>query len=133
MDDMILIHHDKEYLKQCLADMEYYANTELQIDFNQKTQIHHISEGVDYLGFHFYLTDTGKVIRKLRQSGKKRMKKKMAAFRRMYKNDKITTRAVRASLVSYTGHLKHGHTYHLRKNILDNLVLQKGGITNNEK
>ena len=72
-------------------------------------------------------------IRKLRQSGKKRMKKKMAAFRSLYRKDRITTDAIKASLVSYTGHLKHGHTYHLRKNILDNLVLQKGGITNNEK
>ena len=48
MDDGVLIHHDKEFLKKALA----------------KTQIFPISQGVDFLGFHFYLTDTGKVIKK---------------------------------------------------------------------
>ena len=42
MDDGVLIHHDKEFLKKALA----------------KTQIFPISQGVDFLGFHFYLTDT---------------------------------------------------------------------------
>ena len=78
MDDMILVHQDKGYLQYCLTQMNLYVKEKLQIEFNQKTQIHHIREGVDYLGFHFYLTENGKVIRKLRQSGKKKIKKKMA-------------------------------------------------------
>ena len=36
---------------------------ELNLEFNEKTQITPISEGVDFLGFRFYLTDPGKVIR----------------------------------------------------------------------
>ena len=55
MDDGVLIHHDKEFLKKALA----------------KTQIFPISQGVDFLGFHFYLTDTGKVIKRLRTSNLK--------------------------------------------------------------
>lgn len=55
MDDGVLIHYDKEFLKKALA----------------KTQIFPISQGVDFLGFHFYLTDTGKVIKRLRTSNLK--------------------------------------------------------------
>ena len=55
MDDGVLIHHDKEFLKKALA----------------KTKIFPISQGVDFLGFHFYLTDTGKVIKRLRISNLK--------------------------------------------------------------
>lgn len=33
---------------------------------------------------------------------------------------------VTQSVNSYCGHLRHGHTYRLRKNILNKLVLTKG-------
>lgn len=62
MDDMILIHPSKEYLQECLARMREHLEGELKLAFNEKTQIHAIRQGVDYLGFHFYLTETGKVI-----------------------------------------------------------------------
>ena len=89
MDDMILIHHDREYLSECLCEMEAYAKDRLDIEFNEKTQIHHIKQGIDYLGFHFYLTDTGKVIRRLRQSCKRRFKRKLKKFKVLYRNDNI--------------------------------------------
>ena len=60
MDDMILIHPSKEYLQECLARMREHLEGELKLTFNEKTQIHAIRQGVDYLGFHFYLTETGK-------------------------------------------------------------------------
>lgn len=129
MDDMILIHKDKEYLKYCLGEMEQYVVNELKLEFNEKTQIHHIRQGVDYLGFHFYLTETGKVIRKLRQSGKKKLKKKLSAYKRLYRKDQIEFSAIGRSLISYKGHLSHGHTYHLRKKIWGNFVLTKAKRT----
>ena len=66
MDDGILLHQDKEYLKECLSILEEKVTQELGPEFNEKTQIVPISQGIDYLGFHFYLTETGKVIRRLR-------------------------------------------------------------------
>lgn len=134
MDDMILICRDKEYLKKCLKVMRTYVENKLKLKYNEKTQIHSLREGVDYLGFHFYLTDTGKVIRKLRQSAKKRLKRKLRNFKHAYRNDKIDVEAIRRSVVSYKGHLKHGHTFRLQKYIWDNFVLIKGGdFYDNEK
>ena len=59
------------------------------------------------------------MLRRLRTSGKKRMKKKLAAFRILQKNEKIDSEAVRRSLVSYRGHLSHGNTYGLMKMLDD--------------
>lgn len=126
MDDMILIHPDKEVLTQCLAQMRDYAESVLHLEFNQKTQIHSVEQGVDYLGFHFYLTPTGKVLRLLRQQNKKKFKRKLRAFRRLYRNGEIDSTQIGKSLVSYRGHLQHGHTYHLRKQIWSELVLRRG-------
>ena len=55
----VLIHHDKEFLKKALAKMKELVEED-GLEFNSKTQIFPISQGVDFLGFHFYLTDTGK-------------------------------------------------------------------------
>ena len=74
MDDCVLIHEDKDYLKHCLDVMCDYAETELNLSFNEKTKIFPIKNGVDYLGWHFYMTDTGKVIRKVKQSTKVKYK-----------------------------------------------------------
>lgn len=134
MDDMILIHHDREYLKECLCRMREYAENMLRLSFNEKTQIHHIAQGTDYLGFHFYLTGTGKVIRKLRQSGKKRIKRRLGKLKRLYTKDAADIHGIGRSLNSTRAHLIHGHTYRLRKNIWNNFILTKQpkGEKNNE-
>lgn len=125
MDDMILIHPSREYLKECLSEMQKHLEEELRLEFNEKTQIHAIRQGVDYLGFHLYLTDTGKVVKTLRQSGKKRLKRKLRHYRHAFADGKIELDAISQSVASYKGHLKHAHTYRLQKNIWNNFTLKR--------
>ena len=127
MDDLVLLHPDKDLLKQCLAELRAYATSVLKLEFNQKTQIFPVSQGVDYLGWHFYLTDTGKVIRRLRTGNKRRFKRRLRRFRREYTEGRTDAAAIRRSLVSYNGHLRHGHTWKLRKKIYRNFVLSRSG------
>ena len=125
MDDCVLIHQDREYLKECLAVMKEHIEKERKLEFNEKTQIMPISQGVDYLGFHFYLNDTGKVIRRLRTKNKVRMKRKLKRMKRAYACNKLQLEDIKRSLASYNGHLSHGHTYRLRKNISRSFILQR--------
>ena len=69
MDDCVLIHHDKDYLKHCLEQMKQCAK-EFKIDFNEKIEIFPLKNGVDYLGWHIYLIESEKVIRKVKQQTK---------------------------------------------------------------
>lgn len=126
MDDGILLSDNKEYLKECLEKMRIFLTENLKIEFNEKTQIVPMSQGVDYLGFHFYLTNTGKVIRKLRSSNKKRLKRKLKHYKRAYRDGKIELDAITRSLTSYRGHLAHGDTHALQKNLLKSFVLTRG-------
>ncbi|MBQ7588892.1 MAG: reverse transcriptase [Lachnospiraceae bacterium] len=123
MDDLILIHEDKGYLKQVLEDIREYAADILKLEFNDKTQLFPISEGADYVGWHFYLTDTGKVVRLLRTSNKRRFKRRLKGFKKKYNRYEMTLDEIKRSLSSYNGHLKQGHTYRLRKNIYSKFVL----------
>lgn len=125
MDDLVMIHEDKEYLKEVLTGLRDYAENVLKLEFNEKTQIFPISQGVDYLGWHFYLTDSGKVIKRLRRSNKRRFKRRMKAFAKKYSEDDITLEEIKRSLAAYNGHLKHGHTWKLKKRVYSGLVLKK--------
>ena len=125
MDDCILLCRDKWYLKECLAAMKQYAEEELLLEFNQKTQLTTIKNGVDYLGFRFYLTDTGKVIRRLRTDSKRRWKRRLKKIKRQYREDEITLEEITRCIASYKGHLKHGHTYRLKKKVFHDFVLTK--------
>ena len=122
MDDLILLHPDRELLSACLDEIRAYAADTLKLEFNQKTQIAPIAQGVDYVGWRFYLTDTGKVIRRLRTSAKKRYKRRLKLFQKQYAAWEIEYDEIKMSLASYRGHLKHGHTWKLNKKIYRNLA-----------
>lgn len=125
MDDMILLHESKDYLQKCLKEIKEIAENELHISFNEKTQVFPVSEGVDYVGWRFYLTDSGKVIRRLRTSNKKRFKRRMKAFMKQYSTGEKTLEEIKRSLASYRGHLSHGHTWKLAKKVYDGFVLTR--------
>lgn len=96
-----------------------------KLEFNQKTQIFPVSQGVDLLGWHFYMTDTGKVLRRLRTSNKKRFKRRLKAFQMQYAQGIKTLDEITQSLNSYQGHLKYGHTWRFRKHVYKNFVLTR--------
>ena len=54
MDDFILMHPDKEYLKYCLQEIEKKVAEE-QLKLNQKTTIISMKDGLNFLGYRFVL------------------------------------------------------------------------------
>ena len=60
MDDFYLIHQDKDYLIYCLEEIKKYL-VPLGLELNHKTAIFPLSQGIDFLGFRTYMTDSGKV------------------------------------------------------------------------
>lgn len=125
MDDCVLIHPDKQYLHDCLARMREYVQEELQLEFNEKTQVFPLRNGVDYLGWHIYLSDTGKVIRKVKQQTKYRYKRKLKYLEYAYARDLVELEDVKQTLSIYRAHLSYGHTYKLQKRVLGKFVLKK--------
>ena len=129
MDDCVLIHEDKEYLKHCLEVLNNHIENKLYLSFNSKTVIFPLRNGINYLGWHFYLTETGKVIRKVSSRTKKNYKRKLKYLEYEYANDFITMKEIDEVINSYRAHLSYGHTYHLQKNVLNKFVLVKNKIS----
>ena len=74
MDDMILIHNDKEYLKYCKQEIEKCVNEKLNLQLNSKTQTGQLKSGIDFLGFRHILMPNGKILRFLRGQAKVKLK-----------------------------------------------------------
>lgn len=116
VDDFYLIHESKDYLKHCLNVIrEYLAGYGLEL--NEKTQIFPLRNGIDFLGFHTYLTETGKVVRKLRKSSKDNMRRKLKRFKKMYDKGCISMYDINQSYSSWKAHAKNGNTYRLIQNM----------------
>lgn len=124
MDDGILVHNSKAVLTEVRNQMETLAS-ELGLEFNAKTQMFPISQGVDFLGFRFYLTNTGKVIRRLRTSNKRRWKRRLRKFKEDFRSGEKSLDEIILSMKSYRGHLSHGHTYKLQRKVMSKFVLTK--------
>lgn len=124
MDDCVLIHQDKEYLRFCLEQMKECAR-QLNLDFNEKTKVFPIKNGVDYLGWHIYLIESGKVIRKVKQQTKYKYKRKLKCFQRAFADDNVELEEINQVLASYRAHFAYGHTYKLQKKILSDFVLRR--------
>lgn len=113
MDDMILVHKDKEYLKYCKRQIEKLAAEELHLSLNNKTQIGQLKNGIDFLGFRHILGPTGKVVKLLRGQMKLRVKKKIKFLSHLDKENE----AIKIRIKAYEAHLSHGNTYKFYKNL----------------
>ena len=77
------------------------------------------------MGWHYYLNDTGKVIKRLRASNKRRFKRRLKRVREAYANGEMDLDTILRSLANYNGHLERGDTWHLRQRVFGNLAFSR--------
>lgn len=112
MDDFYLIHEDKAYLQYCRREIEKYV-AGLGLKLNNKTNIFPLRNGIDFLGFRTYMTDTGKIVRKVRRNSKCNEQRKLKKQRGLLDKGKITLAAIEQSYGSWRSHAEKGNCHHL--------------------
>ena len=110
MDDFLLISSNKEFLRNCLKEIEKYLG-ERGFELNEKTSLYRINRGIKFLGFRFILTDTGKVIRLIKTENVKRERRKLRKLVRLAKKGKLTRKKVDQCYESYKAHARRGNTW----------------------
>ena len=89
MDDYILIHNSKEYLKSSLELIENIINNEYKLKLNsKKTIISNCNQGISFLGYTFKVKNN-KTIVKLNTNTKKNIRKGIKRANYLYKNNLI--------------------------------------------
>ena len=135
VDDFVIVHEDKEYLKKVISKLTEYLQIELQTTIHpKKIYLQHYSKGVKFLGTvilpnRIYIADRTKgnfynAIEKQNQIARDR------------KPTKEEQQAFQSSMNSYLGIMKHYKSYKLRKEMIFknlsawwwNYVYLSGGI-----
>ena len=107
MDDSYLIHKDKGYLKKCLEDLKGKF-AEVGIVLNpKKTRIVKLSKGFTFLKTQYFLTDTGKVIRKACRESIVRQRRKLKKFKKFSDAGEMSFDHIYNSYMSWRGYIGH--------------------------
>lgn len=115
MDDYVLIHHDKEYLKKCMSIIEDILNNKYKLKLNvKKSRIYDINDGFDFLGYKFKVKNSKTICyvsRKTFLTIKKRIKK----TKKNYKVDSFET--IYSTVNNYYYGFKYGRSLPIKRYI----------------
>lgn len=124
MDDRIIVHPSKDFLRGILKDIEQIASS-LGIFINhRKTQIIKISHGFTWLKTRYILTDTGKVIRKMPRDAARREKRRLKKIMQLVEAGKLTKEQAWAQYKSWRGDKKRYRAHRTLRN-MDKLFLRE--------
>ena len=117
MDDGYLIHKDKAYLQYCLARIREKC-VELGIKLNEKkTHIIKLTHGFTFLKVRMFLTQTGKIVKKVYKTSVTRMRRKLKKFRAKVDAGIMTAKDVYQSFQSWRSHVARLNSYHVIANM----------------
>lgn len=118
MDDGVLIHKSKEFLQEVLADIIEMAKS-LGLKLNlKKTRIVKAAKGFTFLKVKYFVSNSGKIIRKLVRTGIVCMRRKLKKFKGLVDAGKMSLEDVYASMQSWLEHARIAKSYQTRKRML---------------
>ena len=113
MDDMIILGNDRSELERIREDV---AEKLGEIGFalhREKTRIIPLREGVMFLGFHFRLTETGKVILLIDSNRVAAERRKLKRMSQLVKAGKMTREKADECYRSWKAHAENGNSWRL--------------------
>lgn len=117
MDDGYLIHPSKAYLQKCLAGINAMCDR-LGITLNEKkTQIVKLSHGFSWLKVRFYLTSTGKVVRKIYKRSITVMRRKLKKLAARLSAGKMSFEDVTTTWQSWRSYAARYDAWHTIQNM----------------
>lgn len=117
MDDGYLIHESKEYLQQCY-EMILKVCDDLGITVSQKkTKIMRIDKGFTYLKIRFFVTESGRIVKKIPRQSVKRMRRKLKKLRKKLTSGSITIEDVRCAYQSWLSYASNFDAWHTTRNM----------------
>ena len=131
MDDFVVIHNDKEYLKQLLAEIDAFITNRLRLTLNPKTTIYKSGAGIchsiDFCGYRIWPGYT-----KPRKSTVKRARKRFKKLSVLYGEGKLALFRVSASMASFAGYMKHCSGGATLESVCSKTVLARASAYNQE-
>lgn len=114
MDDFVLLLKTK---KDCITTkklIEDFLAKNLKLELNSKSRYYPYKMGVNFCGYRIFTTH-----RLLRLSSKKKIKKKIKVWNKLYNESKLDLNHAMQSINSWIGHSSHCNSFKLQRKILN--------------
>lgn len=108
MDDSVLMVKTKKEAKDTLEKIQKYLKEELDLELNSKTQIFKNKQGVNFCGYKI-----NEYRMKIRDKGKRKLKKKIKKLKHEIKQGNMTSKEAKRYLVGHIGYIKYANVYNL--------------------
>lgn len=117
MDDRIIVHPDKEVLKDVLRGVKRIADDMGLAIHPDKTQITKLSHGFTFLKTRYTITDTGRIIRRIPKDVVARQRRKMKKLARFVRDGDLSLDAFERQYDSWRGGKRYYNAYHTLRNM----------------
>lgn len=115
MDDSVILVKTKNEAKEILDKIKKFLKDNLDLELNSKTQIFKSKQGVNFCGYK-----TNEYRLKIRDRGKKKLKKKVKLLKKQIKEKKLNCYKAKQYLCGHFGYIKHADVYNLTKKVFYN-------------
>ena len=112
LDDSIVIVKTKKEAKETLEKIRKYLKENLELELNQKTQIFKNKQGVNFCGYKI-----NEYRMKLRDKGKRKLKKKVKKLKEEIQKGNLTSKQAKKYLAGHLGYIKYANNYNLLNKI----------------
>ena len=108
----IILVKTKKEAKEILEKIMIFLKENLQLELNKKTQIFKNGQGVNFCGYKI-----NEYRLKIRDKGKRKLKKKVKKLKCLVKNGEISSLEARKYLAGHIGYIKIADTYNLENKL----------------
>lgn len=112
MDDGIILLKTKEKAKEILEAIQKFLKEKLKLELNKKTQIFKNKQGVNFCGYKI-----NEYRLKIRDKGKRRLKKKIKSLKEKVAKGEITSKEAKLYLAGHLGYIKIANVKNLKEKL----------------
>lgn len=112
LDDSIVFVKTKQEAKKILEKIEKFLKDNLELELNKKTQIFKNKQGVNFCGYKI-----NEYRMKIRDKGKRKLKKKVKKLKQQVKEGKLSSKEAKRYLAGHMGYIKYANV----KNLIEKL------------
>lgn len=116
MDDAVILAKDKAIAIGILEKSRTFLKEKLGLELNKKTQIFKNKQGVNFCG---YKINENRM--KIRDKGKRKLKKKVKILKEKIKLGKISSKEAYKYLTGHLGYIKCADTYNLEEKLFEKI------------
>lgn len=112
MDDSIILMENKVEIKKVYMKIKQFISEKLKLEFNKKTNVFKSKQGVNFCG---YLIKENSI--RLRQKGKKKLKRKIKFLKYKIRNGEMSSKDTKKYLCGHFGYIKYASSDGLIKKL----------------